>query len=92
MFTKVFEPVTKAIKDTNEDLLKKYQPTAKSIEELKTSNGYIKDLEYMKKNWDERWISIEPLANLKKGENKSHYRLNGDPDGERLDFVRFCNQ
>ena len=43
----MFEPVTRATRDNNEDLLTETQSTTRAIEELKYSEVYVKALEMM---------------------------------------------
>ena len=45
----IFEPITKAVTDTNENLLEESKPTTKAIEELNESNVQVKALEFGKK-------------------------------------------
>ena len=52
---KAIEPVTKAVRDTNEKLLKENQPTTKAIEDLIEPNVFVKLLEMMKR-WGNWWI------------------------------------
>ena len=48
---KGFEPVTKAHKDTNKEILEEKQSITNAIEQLTVSNGSANTLDLLKKKW-----------------------------------------
>ena len=76
----LFEPITKAVKDSNQKLLAKIEFTAKAIEEMDESNVHVKASELMNKNGLIHSSLIRPIAKLLISTNKSKFRLRDDPD------------
>jgi len=85
---KLFEPITKAVTDSNQKLLEETTSNTKAIENLVESNKYVKTLESMHKNEVIHSSLIRPIARLLVPETKSQLRLCEDPDSENWhDYV-----
>ena len=78
----LFEPITKAVTDSNQKLLEETKSNTKAIENLDESNKYIKTLELMNKNEVIHRSLIRPLAKLLVPRNRSQFRLDDDPDSD----------
>ena len=78
----LFEPVTKAVTDSNQKLLEQTKSNAKAIQNLGESNNYVKTLELMNKNDVIHSSFIRPIAKLLVPKNKNQFRLLDDPDSD----------
>ena len=78
----LFEPITKAVTDSNQKLLEESKSTTNAIMELDESNKYGKTLESINKNGVIHSSLIRPIAKLLVPKNKSQFRLSDDSDGD----------
>ena len=84
----LFEPITKAVTDSNQKLLEETKFNTKAIENLDELNKYVKTLELMNENGLIHRSLIRPIAKLLVPINKSQFRLNDDPDSDNWnDYV-----
>ena len=77
-----FEPIIKAVKDSNQNYLEETKSNTKAIQNLDESIKYVKTLESLNKNEVIDSSLSRPIAKLLVPENKSQFRLLDDPDGD----------
>ena len=78
----LFEPITKAVTDTNQKLLEESKSTTKAVQNLVESNVRLKALELMNSNGVIHSSLIRPIAELLVPTNKSQFRFYDDPDSD----------
>ena len=84
----LFEPITKAVTDSNQKLLEESKSTTKAIENLDELNKYLKTLELLNKIETVYSGLIRPLSKLLVLKNKSQFRLVDDLDSDKwIDFL-----
>ena len=79
----IFEPITKAVTDSNQKLLEETTSNTKAIENLVESNKYVKTLESMHKIEVIHSSLIRSIAKLLVPKNKSQFRLLVEPDSDK---------
>ena len=78
--TELFEPITKAVTDSNHKLLEETKSTTKAIEELDETNVHVKVLDFLNKNWVTHSSLTRPIAKLLAPTEENQYRFYDDPD------------
>ena len=78
----IFEPITKAVTDTSQQLVEETISTTKAIESLDESNFQVEVLELMNKIGVIESTLMRPIAKLLVPTNKNQFRSYDKPDSD----------
>ena len=84
----IFEPITKALTDSNQKILEEIKSITKAIEKPDGSNVHVKSLALMNKNGVVQSSLIRPIDKILIPTNKFQFRLQDDLDSDKWnDYV-----
>ena len=78
----LYEPITKAVTDINQNLFEETKSKTKAIEELDDLSVHLKTFQLMNKNGVIDSSFIRPISKFLVPESKSHFRLKDDTDSD----------